>query len=58
MSYNWFKIQSISYGWFEMCIGPNLSEASDFLSYDMPQKFLSKVLRVLKKNRRMVVLNE
>lgn len=46
MSYSWFKINSISYGWFDMCIGQNLSRASDFLSYDMPQKFLSKVMRL------------
>lgn len=30
-----------------MCIAENLIEVSDFLSYDMPQKFLSKVIRVL-----------
>ena len=50
MSYNWFKINRISYGWFEMNIGTNLSEASDFLGYDMPQKFLDKVIRVIKEN--------
>ena len=50
MSYSWFKINSISYGWFDMCIGPNICEASDFLSYDMPQKFLSKVMRVISDN--------
>lgn len=45
--YNWFKINSISYGWFDVCIASNLIEVSDFLNYDMPQKFLSKVIRVL-----------
>lgn len=48
--YNWFKINSIEYGWFTMSIGQVLSEASDFLGYDMPQKFLEKVLRVVKDN--------
>lgn len=50
MSYSWFKINSISHGWFDMCIGPNICEASDFLGYDMPQKFLSKVMRVISGN--------
>ena len=50
MSYGWFKINNISYGWFDMCIGPHLSTASDFLGYDMPKKFLYKVLRVIKGN--------
>lgn len=47
---NWFKINSISYGWFKFCIGSCLCEASDFLGYDMPQKFLSKVIRVIEEN--------
>lgn len=50
MRYSWFKIRSISYGWFTMCIGSNLCEASDFLEYDMPQKFLRKVIRVINNN--------
>lgn len=33
-----------------MCIAPYRIEVSDFLSYDMPQKFLSKVIRVLNEN--------
>ena len=48
---NWFKIISISYGWFEMGIGSQLcGGVSDFLGYDMPQKFMSKVLQVIKQN--------
>ena len=47
MSYNWFKINNISYGWFDICIAEKLIEVSDFLSYDMLQKFLSKVIRIL-----------
>lgn len=50
MSYGWFKINSISYGWFNMCIGSHLCGASDFLDYDMPRKFLSKVIRVINNN--------
>lgn len=50
MRYSWFKIRSISYGWFTMSIASNLCEASDFLDYDMPQKFLSKVIRVINNN--------
>lgn len=50
MSYNWFKINNISYGWFTMCIGSHVTEVSDFLNYDMPQKFLSKVIRVICEN--------
>ena len=30
-----------------MCIASHPVEVSDFLSYDMPQKFLSKIIRVL-----------
>lgn len=48
--YNWFKINRISYGWFGMCIASHCIEASDFLGYDMPQKFLSKMLRVYNQN--------
>lgn len=48
--YNWFKINCIEYGWFTMDIGRVFSEASDFLGYDMPQKFLDKVFRVVKEN--------
>lgn len=48
--YNWFKINCIEYGWFTMHIGRVFSEASDFLGYDMPQKFLDKVFRVVKEN--------
>lgn len=60
MSYSWFKINSISYGWFEMCIGSNLCEVSDFLNYDMPQKFLSKVMQVINNNTEewLYLLNE
>lgn len=47
MSFNWFKINNISYGWFDMCIAEHFIEVSDFLSYDMPQKFLGKVIRIL-----------
>lgn len=47
---NWFKINSIEYGWFEMCISTHYIVASDFMGYDMPQKFLSKVFRVLTQN--------
>lgn len=47
----WFKVGGISYGWFEMWIGPHLcTGASDFLGYDMPAKFLDKVIRVIKEN--------
>lgn len=33
-----------------MDIGSKLCEASDFLGYDMPKKFLSKVIRVISEN--------
>ena len=33
-----------------MDIGSKLSEASDFLGYDMPKKFLFKVIRVISEN--------
>lgn len=33
-----------------MCIVSHPVEVSDFLSYDMPQKFLSKIIRVLNEN--------
>lgn len=47
----WFKINGISYGWFEVCIGSHLcTGTSDFLGYDMPEKFLKKVIRVIKEN--------
>lgn len=48
---DWFKINSISYGWFEICIGLHLcTGVSDFLGYDMPEKLLSKVIRVIREN--------
>ncbi len=50
MSYSWFKIESISYGWFTMRIGSDICDVSDFLGYDMPKKFLDKVLRVISNN--------
>jgi len=42
-----FKIEEISYGWFEFRIGQYLAGVSDFLGYDMPREFLSKLVRVL-----------
>lgn len=45
-----FKIEEISYGWFEFRIGKHRSDVSDFLSYDMPREFLSKLVRVLEKS--------
>lgn len=50
MKADWFQIYYISYGWFGMRIGSDVSEASDYLGYDMPKKFLSKVMRVISKN--------
>ena len=46
-----FKILGIDYGWFYMWIGPNhMIEGSDYLGYDLPKLFLSKVWNVLQKD--------
>lgn len=45
-----FKIEEISYGWFEFSIGKHWAAVSDFLSYDMPREFLSKLIKVLEKS--------
>lgn len=43
-----FKIEEISYGWFEFRIGKHYLEASDFLGYDLPAELLSALIKVLK----------
>lgn len=48
--YSWFKINNISYGWFTMNMGQHLCIASDFLGYDMPKNFLSKIYHVINNN--------
>ena len=55
-----FKIESIEYGWFEFRIGEHCVEASDFLGYDMPAEFLSKLIKVLNKSAKewVYLLNE
>ncbi len=55
-----FKIDSIGYGWFEFRIGGYYVEASDFLGYDMPTEFLSKLIKVLKESSKewVYVMNE
>lgn len=55
-----FKIESIEYGWFECRIGKYYIEASDYLGYDMPKEFLSKLIKVLKKSSKecIYVMNE
>lgn len=45
---NWFKIQSIEYGWWEAQIGACYIECSNYLNYDMPKELLRKILRLLK----------
>lgn len=45
---NWFKIQSIEYGWWTAEIGGAYIECSDYLDYDMPKELLRKILRLLK----------
>ena len=47
---NWFKINCIEYGWFGMGLGRYFCEASGFLGYDMPRRFLSKLLRAIREN--------
>ncbi len=55
-----FKIDSIGYGWFEFRIGMYYVESSDFLGYDMPTEFLSKLIKVLKESSKeyVYVMNE
>ncbi len=55
-----FKIESIEYGWFECRIGKHYVEASDYLGYDMPKEFLSKLIKVLKGSLKkwIYVMNE
>lgn len=55
-----FKIDSIEYGWIEFRIGGHYVEASDFLEYDMPTEFLSKLIKVLKESSKewVYLMNE
>ena len=55
-----FKIDSIEYGWFEFRIGMYYVEASDFLGYDIPTEFISKLIKVLKESPKewVYVMNE
>ena len=50
MGFSWFKIDRIEYGWFDMELGANFIEVSDFLGYDMPKKFLGKIIRIINEN--------
>lgn len=43
-----FKIESIEYGWFDFRIGTLYRGVSDYLGYDMPVEFLSKLLKILR----------
>lgn len=55
-----FKIESIEYGWFEFRIGKHYVESSDFLGYDMPAEFLSKLIKILNKSSKewVYLMNE
>ncbi|MBR1737287.1 MAG: hypothetical protein IJ736_09770 [Firmicutes bacterium] len=45
----WFKIRKLMYGWMIIGIGEDhLIEASDFLGYDLPKKFLEKMIRLIR----------
>jgi len=56
----WFKIESIEYGWFEFRIGEYYVTVSDFLEYNMPAEFLSKLIKVLKGSSKewVYIMNE
>lgn len=43
----WFKIESIRYGGFAMTAGELYCKASDRCGYDMPRKFLEKIVRLV-----------
>lgn len=45
---NAFKIESISYGWFELRTGKHYLLCSDYLDYDTPKFLLKALLRLIK----------
>lgn len=47
---NYFKIQSIEYGWWQAQMGKLWLECSDYLNYDMPKELLRKILKLLNGN--------